>query len=180
MHTINNRFRLTEIIFCYILCAAGCFLLGFMLFDYLSAEHILDLNTAADTAEKVRAVGSTMLFKNNILFFALTSVLPVLNILLVVVQFFQLGTTAYSIRGLSAGTQFVLLYRHTAFEIIALVLSVYISYRLLFMGLAYTQNQTVSKGFYKRSLKSVGIAYLFMTAATVIGALLEGNVHAYS
>lgn len=180
MKVINNRFRLNEIVFFYIVCSIACFIVGYMLFDIAEFYHLLDQEVQLDAAQQINAVSSTMLFKNNFLFFLTASIMPVINLLLVFIQFFHLGTFAYSIRELSAASQFQMLYRHTAFEIVGLMLAVSISYRLLFMGAAFTKNRSVPQNYYKNGFKKIAAAYAVMAVVTVIGALLEGNVHVYT
>ena len=177
MSTKRNTFDLLEIMIFYIALSLGMFIIGYIV-DALCVDYnILELEMSADALNEIQNVETTMLLKNNFLFFSMVSILPVVNIYFVVTQFFQLGCFAYSCNDLSWYMQFILLYRHTFFEILGLYAAVYISYQGLFSGNKFIKNIPVESGYYKGTIKKIIITYLFIFIVTLIGALLEGNVH---
>lgn len=112
---------------------------------------------------------------NNALFFLMVSVLPIVNSVIFVPQFVSIGGHAHAIAHLPASAQFDLLYRHTAFEIVALLVSIWVSYRLLFAIRAYLRDPAADRASLGRALRPLAVAYPLVLALTLVGALLEGN-----
>lgn len=177
MKSKNYSYRLLEIVVFYIISSISLFIIGYVTYDLLVKSGIITINIAEDALHEVENVDGFLIFKNNILFFALISVLPIFNWFMVLAQFFQLGFFAFSISELSLRLQFLLLYRHTFFEILALFAAVYISQLGLTIGKKFVNNVDVEEGYYKKSFIKIAWTYLFILIATVIGALLEGNVN---
>jgi len=179
MQIKNNRFRLMEIMFFNIILSMFAFIIGYAAFDILFNNQILDFDVDADALSQISNTTSDMFFKNNFLFFLAISFLPIINTIFLFLQFFRLGNYAFSIKSMTINEQFVLLYRHTIFEVFALILSVYISYRILFMVNAFTQNHTVDKKYYKKSFIKISTSIFLVFLSTLIGAILEGNAYDY-
>jgi len=115
----------------------------------------------------------------NLVFFLVVSLLPILNSVMVGQQLFVLGMLAYQIHGLPAAVQIDLLYRHTAFEVVALFAAVRISYIAYFGMRDYISREAQSRRDLAVRLRSVLPLYALIAVVTVIGALLEGHVYVH-
>lgn len=171
------NYRILEIMCFYLVISLASLFVGYIIYDLCTVYGVIEICVSEDAVSKVENVSVLMLLKNNIIFFCVVSVFPVINLLFVVMQFFQLGTLIYSCKDMNIFLQFVLLYRHTFFEIIALFIAIYISYIILIVGKQYINDVSIDKVDYKKILRKIGFCYLIVVVATVIGALLEGNVH---
>lgn len=69
-----------------------------------------------------------------------------------------------------------MLFRHSIFEIIALFLSIYISYCLLLVANDYINNH-IATNEAKSILKRLGLVYVAVIILTALGALFEGSVN---
>ncbi|MBK8461291.1 MAG: hypothetical protein WAS07_01325 [Micropruina sp.] len=116
---------------------------------------------------------------NNSGFFVLVSLLPGLNSVIVGPTLFILGTTAHQIRLLPWTAQFDVLYRHTAFELVALFLAVRISYIGYFAIREFVGSGSPDKTDLVARLRGLLPLYGVMLLCTVIGAILEGNVRVH-
>lgn len=112
---------------------------------------------------------------NNLAFFLVVSLLPVVNILMVIVQFASLGGLAFTIRDLPVDAQVDLLYRHTIFEVAALSVAVAISYLAFFAIKDYADSATRDTQGLLRRLRVAARLYLVVLVCTIVGALLEGS-----
>lgn len=117
--------------------------------------------------------GIAYFFKNNVLFFLLVSLTPFVNVILFVLQFINLGTTIQSIMNLSFENQFIFLYRHLFFEVIALFTAIIISYKLFGYGKDLLNDRKVD---WNKRCKKILILYMILVISTLLGAILEGTV----
>ena len=139
---------------------------------------LLPAGTLSEAAPVTVAPGTDDLLHilgNNAGFFSLVCVLPIVNFLIFVPQFVFVGSHAHAIADLPAGAQFDLLYRHTALEIVALVLAIAVSYQLLFAVRAYLDAPGADRGVLLHRLRPALLTYPVILALTLVGALLEGN-----
>jgi hypothetical protein len=170
---------LKEIISFHIVIAIFFVIIGYISFSLLADNNILEIKVLIhdykDVVAEQEKAGVVMIFLNNITFFSLVSFLPILNVIFLIVQFFNMGTYIYQIKDLSFLQQFTLLYRHSILEILALVISVYISYSLLKISNTYL-NHSVYDFPYQKRFKQIALAYGVVLILTLMGALLEGNV----
>lgn len=170
---------LKEIVSFHVVFAIFFGILGYISFSLLADNNVLEIKALINDYDHVVAeqekAGIIMIFLNNISFFSIVCVLPLINIIYLIVQFFNIGTYIYQIQELDLLQQFNLLYRHSIFEIVALIISIYISYSLLQMANTYLKS-TVDDFPYRRKFKKVAIAYVLILILTLVGALLEGNV----
>lgn len=151
-------------------------LLGYIIYDLLTQYNIIEASEIFNSSVVTENAGFLMIFKNNLLFFSLICIMPILNVMFTIIQFFNLGALVYMVKGISIESQIRLLYRHTIFEIIALLFSVYISYIVLLVGREYIKDKNISKAYYFNKIKHISLIYLIVVILSCIGALLEGNV----
>ena len=122
----------------------------------------------------IEAPGIGPIFVNNIAFFSLICITPFLNFAMSAVQFVAIGNNIFQIRELPLGLQAVLLYRHAVFEVIALMLSVYISYEVYRILRDYLHKSIRPER--KRWIRIL-ICYAAVALLTLSGACLEGTVN---
>ncbi len=145
--------------------------LGYLAWGAISTRLGADLNTETAPIQISAGAGEGWwIFGVNLTFFTIVALLPFINLLLVIPQFLNLGQMASAMGSLSLADQFMLVYRHTIFEIAALIISVRISYLLFSMIRGYGNRALVSG-----SLSRVARLYLAVIVLTAIGALLEGT-----
>lgn len=173
---MENKMRLKEVMIFYCIISLFGLFLGYIIYDLGRQFNIIEVNQLFDSSILKETAGSSLIFKNNLLFFSVICIMPIVNIMIVIVQFFNLGSFIYICKGLSIELQFILLYRHTFFEIIAVFISVYISYLILLNGREYIEALNMVKGYYFKKVKYIGLLYLLVVILTCIGAVLEGNV----
>ena len=154
-------------------------MLGYISFSLLEEYNILEINLLITEFGHVGAehqnAGVAKIFWNNITFFSIVSILPILNFLYFIIKFFNMGTYMYQVNELSFLQTFTLLYRHSIFEVIALILSIYISYALLQISNSYLND--FDRHFpYRKKFKQIAIVYIIVILLTLVGAFLEGNV----
>lgn len=168
-----------EVVRGYLAVGACLFVLGFVAQGAL--QQLLPAGSAVGGSVDVTGSLPDLLhiLRSNVGFFIMVSLLPVLNSVVVGQQLFTLGATAHQIHQLPLATQFDLLYRHTALEMIALFMAVRISYVFFFTIREYLRSDGSSKATLAARLKSTIPLYLVVVLCTVVGALLEGtaNVH---
>lgn len=130
-------------------------------------------SVATDSAELLA------ILRNNLVFFTVVCCLPILNAVLVIPQFLVLGVKMRLISELPLGVQFVLLYRHTVLEIIALFLALGISYGILLSSKKFLDSSKLGRAVYGRQLRALLPAYVLTVVLTLVGAVLEGTVHVH-
>ncbi|MDQ0231655.1 stage II sporulation protein M [Metabacillus malikii] len=171
---------LREIISFHFVIAVFFTILGYISYSLLVENNIMEINLLINDYQNVMSekekAGFMMIFINNITFFSLVCVLPILNFIYLSVQFFNIGTYIYQIKSLAFLQQFTLLYRHSIFEILALMIAIYISYSLIQMSNTYLKSTDIDFPYRKR-FKQLAFAYVVILVLTFVGALLEGNVH---
>lgn len=140
---------------------------GYLYADLTSASVSFDFSG-------IEAPGIGPIFANNIAFFSLICVTPFLNFAMSAFQFVAIGHNIFQIRELTFGLQAVLLYRHAVFEVIALMISVYISYEIYRILRDYLHKSI--KPERKRWLRIL-ICYAAVALLTLLGACLEGTVN---
>lgn len=113
-------------------------------------------------------------FQHNIIFFLTISILPFINMFIVVIQLFLTGLQISLIQNLSLQMQFNLFYRHLIFEFLALFLAICVSYKIYL--LLKDIHQVKRKGIKKRAL-IVLVFYAGILLSTMIAAILEGSIH---
>lgn len=116
---------------------------------------------------------------NNACFFVLVSVLPIVNFVMFVPQFLSVGSHAHAIADLPLLEQFELLYRHTALEVVALLLSIVASYRLLLAVQEYLAQEGRNRSTLVACVRRTARLYPVILALTGVGALLEGTAHVH-
>lgn len=112
---------------------------------------------------------------NNLLFFALVSVFPIINIVLFAPQFLMLGGNVHTISGMSFADQTTILFRHTIWEIAALLVSVAVSYLFLFALREYLSDSGADRGLLVRRIRTAAWGYPIIVALALVGAILEGS-----
>lgn len=163
-----TRLNPKQILLLYLVSALFVAFIGYFVSFKLWYVSDYDITSAQN-------VGFIKIFENNILFFFLISVFPVINLVLFLFQFAGLGSNVYQIQKLSFQLQFKMLYRHTFFELIALFIAVYISYLIFYTAYDYLHDnkKKVNK---KILIKKIIISYSAIVLCTVTGAILEGNM----
>ncbi|MCB0910784.1 MAG: hypothetical protein KDB60_04110 [Propionibacteriaceae bacterium] len=159
----------------YVALAALASIAGFIAQDVLARTLFRDAGASAPIEIASSAGETWFILGNNLAFFALVSVLPVVNILMVVVQFLSLGRLAFTVQELPLDAQVNLLYRHTVFEVVALGAAVAISYLALFAIRDYANSEVRDTRGLLRRLGFAARLYVLVLACTVVGALLEGG-----
>lgn len=74
---------------------------------------------------------------------------------------------------LSFENQFIFLYRHLFFEVIALFTAIIISYKLFGYGKDLLNDRKVD---WNKRCKKILILYMILVISTLLGAILEGTV----
>lgn len=129
-----------------------------------------DAVTVASTAEETAHI-----LRNNTLFFLLVSVMPVVNVVLFAPQFLMVGSHGHTLAGMPASAQWELLYRHTALETVALMLSIAVSYLFFFAVRAYSLSPDGDKHLLAARIRRATALYPVILAVTLVAALLEGS-----
>lgn len=170
--------HLAEIGRFYVALALLAAMVGFVAQDWLS-RTMFGAGDASGASSPIQVASDAsetwFIFGNNLAFFGLVSVLPVVNLAMVVVQFLSLGRLAHTVRDLPVEAQVNLLYRHTVFEVVALGVAVTISYLAFFAVRDYADDSARDT---RALLGRLGVAarlYLVVLACTLVGALLEGG-----
>lgn len=161
----------------YIIVSITSLAIGYMIYDVASAYNFIEVHFSDSAIEDIRNANSIMLLKNNLSFFLIISILPIINILFVITQFGKLGVLVFNCKDMSFNMSFLILYRHTFFEIIALFIAIYISCNIFVYGKKYIDTEKSDEDSYKNILIRIGISYLVMAIITIIGAYLEGHVN---
>lgn len=173
----NYRDALGEVGRGYIALAALAAIIGFA-----AQEFLAGLLTAVPTGGNPSTfrvasdwTETWFIFANNAAFFLLVSLLPVVNLAMVAVQFFSLGRLVFLVRELPTDSQVGLLYRHTVFEIVALGAAVAISYLWLFAVREFSDSPERDVRRLGSTLRTAAWLYVPVIACALIGALLEGG-----
>lgn len=162
-----------DILYFYIVVGVFTLILGYYFSDYLyqdSSNIITNINLAN---EKVNP-GIIYFFKNNILFFIFLTIIPFINLYYFNVQFFSVGSSIHRIINLPINSQFEILYRHLIFEIIAIIISIIISYEFWNLSRYLLKDEKVN---WKKEFIKITILYSIIIICTFIGAVLEGSVN---
>lgn len=161
--------RLTprEIVLIYLGFALFFSLIGFIYADITSESIGVNLSG-------IEAPGIWFIFSNNIVFFSLVCVLPFVNFILYSAQFLGIGNNVFQIQSLPIEIQTTLLYRHAIFEVIALLMSIYISYEIYSIAHEYLHN---SIKVTRKTFVKIFLTYAILVVLTLIGAYLEGTVN---
>lgn len=122
----------------------------------------------------IEAPGIGFIFANNIGFFSLVCFLPFLNFIMYATQFLAIGNNAFRIHTFNIEIQANLLYRHAVFEIVALSISIYVSYEIYRVLHDYLHNSIKPN---KKTFKKLILLYIIIVVLTLIGACLEGTVN---
>lgn len=174
---------LGEIVRFHLVLAAFLGGIGYLV-SVMVAGQVAELGSATGGLLGEGPVGSTIastgaetwgIATHNLAFFALVSILPVANIALVAPQFLALGSHAYVIKDLSWTIQVEMLYRHTVFEIFALMISVAISYLFLFAVRDFVVRTSLDRTRLRQELMRAARLYPAVVALTLLGAFLEGG-----
>ncbi len=166
---------LVEVLRFHVALAVLSFAVGYMVPGAL-ASPIPGISGANPAALEVSAPHATgMILANNLGFFLLVSLLPVLNVVTYCVQFFTIGALAQQIHQLPLQAQVDLLYRHTAFEIAALLLSLLVSYAFVLAAHEYVNQPVSDRALLGRRLLAGVRLYPLIFVLTLVGALLEGS-----
>lgn len=151
----------------YLIFALFFSLIGYMYADVTSESVEFDLSG-------LETPGIGFIFANNFGFFTLVCILPFFNSVIYAIQFLAIGNNIFQIHSLPIEVQKDLLYRHAIFEVIALSVSVYISYELY----------EALNGFLHNSIKpnkviyiKIIMSYILVIVLTITGACLEGTVN---
>ena len=169
---IARPVAVAEIVRAYVVGALLLGWVGYAAHGWLPAE--LTSGTARGSVAPTMAEGMWIL-GNNLGFFILVSLLPVINVLLVAPQFLSFGGNAFLIQELSFADRVALLYRHSIWEVAALLIAVAMSYALLFAMREYLDRATSDTSVLKVRLRLIAWGYPLILTLTVVGALLEGN-----
>lgn len=89
-------------------------------------------------------------------------------------QFLAIGNNIFQIHTLPMEVQSNLLYRHAIFEIVALSVSVYISYEIYRALYDYLHNSIKPS---KKTYMKIILTYVIVVVLTLVGACLEGTVN---
>ena len=68
-----------------------------------------------------------------------------------------------------------MLYRHSIFEVIALLLAIALSYAALFSAAAFLRSATDDRALLVRRFRVIALGYIPIVLLTLAGALLEGT-----
>lgn len=178
MKNTKSEYDILEMISMYIIISLVSLVLGYIFSDIASTYNIIERYVYDNPMEEIRNVISFMLLKNNLGFFLVISLLPIINILLVITQFVKLGILAFNCKDMTFYMRFIILYRHTFFEIIALFVAIYVSCNIITYGKKYIETEnSEEEDNYKKILYRIGISYTVVIIVTVIGAYLEGHVN---
>lgn len=121
--------------------------------------------------------GIMFFFLNNIKFFISISFLPFINLYFYIIQFISIGINISEIISLPFKFQFYILYRHLFFEVIAIMISIILSYRYIIDAKKLLNDIKID---WKKEGKMVAGAYLFILICTIIAAVLEGTANVAS
>lgn len=178
-HQTRRLATIPEIMRAHVSLSAFVFVLGLVLVHLATTELVPGLQ------EMLRGNGSILIasdhheflfiLKTNLLFFLLVSVLPVVNLLMALPQFFLLGVTTGAMLDLPWQTQVDLLYRHASLEAVALLVAVAMSYRLLFVLRRFSDAPVRDVRALMRDLRGLLPGYGIIVAITVSAAILEGS-----
>ena len=116
--------------------------------------------------------GVMFFFINNIKFFLLISILPFIGTIFFSIQFLTIGSTINQVIKFPFLYGFNLLYRHLIFEIIALFISIIISYKYWKCSKKILKDISIN---WKKEVLVLSIMYLIIILCTLIGAILEGT-----
>lgn len=171
-----HRGLVTEILRLHVVTifVVACF--GYVGFDLIqpllerNGSHAGVVNITAQSGDFSHILG------NNLFFFTLVSLMPVINSLLIIPQFLMFGVHARAVANLPAESQFIILYRHSILEVCALLLSISISYYLLFGCREYMLEDSDSRGKLRAQLLALLRVYGVVVVITLLGAMLEGSV----
>lgn len=164
---IVRKMTSKEIILIYLVFALFFSLIGYIYADTTSESVEFDFSG-------IEAPGIGFIFANNIGFFSLVCILPFFNFAMYATQFLAIGNNVFQIHTLPMEIQSNLLYRHAVFEVIALSVSVYISYEI-YTALYDYLHSSIKPG--KRACVKIIISYAIVAVLTLIGACLEGTVN---
>ena len=150
--------------------------LGFTAHELLVryVPHLAESSSGPATVAST-PVETAAIFGNNLVFFTLVAVLPVVNVALFLPQWFGIGTNAATISALAPQDQITLLYRHSIFEVIALLLAIALSYAALFSAAAFLRSATDDRALLVRRFRVIALGYIPIVLLTLAGALLEGT-----
>jgi len=118
--------------------------------------------------------GGIFFFKHNIMFFLVLTILPIVNVVIMMLQIIVTGIDIGFIQDLSFDVQFMLLYRHLFFEFIALILAVSLGNKFLQNMNMVIVKQEINK---RKLLFEVATYYSAIIICTIIAATLEGSAH---
>jgi len=133
-----------------------------------------DTNDMYDSLMNTINPGGMFFLKHNITFFLLMSVLPVINVAIMIIQIIITGLDIGFIQEFSFNTQFIFLYRHLFFEFIALIVAVSLGNKFLMAINMVIAKEEIKK---RKLLFEVAISYALIIICTVIAAALEGSAH---
>ncbi|MDK8691689.1 hypothetical protein ACMZ78_05075 [Gardnerella swidsinskii] len=170
--------RIKDILRVHILCAIALIIFGFFMQKMLNSYLSLNSYFFNNNLVKITVTNNELvkIFCNNICLFSLVAITPVVNAIFFIFQFFVMGSVIYTIQHLSIQQQFILLFRHSIFEVLALLLSIYISYRLLILANDYTIDK-ITTNETKRVLKHLLLIYFVIVIITFFGACLEWSAN---
>lgn len=175
--TAFHRSIVAEILRLYAVIIFILVYFGYAGFNYIQ----LLLENSGNSSGKVSVTAQSgdffLILGNNLFFFTLVSLTPVINLLLIVPQFLMFGVHARVVIDLPIESQFIILYRHSVLEFCALIVSVLISYYLLFGCREYMHERSDDSGGKLRARFLVLLRiYGMVVVLTVLGALLEGSI----
>lgn len=164
-----------EILYFHFILAFFCIIIGFYANEFINGT--VNDNFTPNLVNMNDNPGILFFFKNNIMFFLIISIIPLINLYFFSVQFLSIGYSINNIINLSLSLQINILYRHLIFEIIAILLSILISYRYILVGRRLLKDIKIN---WKKEVKIMGILYLLIFIFTLIGAVLEGTSYVVS
>lgn len=162
-----RRMTPKEITLIYLLFALFFSLVGFVYADTTSESINFDFNG-------LEAPGIGFIFANNIGFFSLVCILPFLNFIMYAIQFLAIGNNVFQIQALPFEIQANLLYRHALFEVMALSISIYVSYEIYNALYDYLHN-SIKAG--RKTYVKIILSYVIIIILTLVGACLEGTIN---
>ncbi|MCL2735665.1 MAG: hypothetical protein FWD75_03410 [Propionibacteriaceae bacterium] len=176
----RHRNRLTDIIVFHVCLAAFFLIIGFLLHELMMSviNPHMPVELSPTTAIGISSTRTQLvaIWLNNIAFFLIVSVLPIVGSAMAAVQFILLGGLIHGIRHLPLSTQTDLLFRHAGFEVVALLAAVTISYILLMSLNEFLRtSEDSARSTLLSALSSTMPFYALIFTTTTVGAILEGS-----
>lgn len=148
------------------------FFLGYSITGLITKEMIIGNMTPFHESVQ-KNPGGVFFLKHNLGFFFLVTILPFINIPILLIQLFISGVYAYIIRDLPLYQQFIIYYRHFALEYIALIMSTFVSY---FNYEILKKMHRDRKYYWRNDVILVLRYYVIILILTLFAAFLEGGV----